>query len=361
MFTSFFKKGEDKEINMIKNTIYFFCLMLNILLAACTNIIDNPIKQFAGRPVETIIPSKIIDLEEFGIFRPFHFIQIDDSTFIIQDLKDNNIFNLINLSSKKVIAGVNKGQGPDEVLTTSSFLYRDSKILIWDVIKKRMNEIVLSSDSTLAIKEKYKIDVGSLIIYRINPLDSTFIATGQFEDYWLVEMNKEGKIFSTIDYPIWKETKDILKTALPTLYNAFMANSHDNKKVVVVTSNQGVISFLNRTYSGIKEYKQMKYHAPKFSITEKGAVAYSKNNIEGFWAVDCDNSYVYALYSGRTFNSDHMESNLCEHLLVYDWDGNPIKRYILDIPIYKMSYNKSKNCIYGLTNNPEGVLVEYKL
>jgi hypothetical protein len=56
-----------------------------------------------------------------------------------------------------------------------------------------------------------------------------------------------------------------------------------------------------------------------------------------------------------------MQMSHCEHLLVYDWEGNPVRRYILDIPIHKMIYNKDKNSIYGLAENPEGVLVEYQL
>ena len=75
----------------------------------------------------------------------------------------------------------------------------------------------------------------------------------------------------------------------------------------------------------------------------------------------CDNTYVYALYSGRTFNEHGMLSHHCKNLLVYDWEGNPIKRYLLDIPLYSMQYDEKNRVIYGIAYNPEGVLVEYQL
>ena len=346
----------------MKNNTWYLFLLLCVLITACKEN-NSPFEHFKGKPLEKIYPSKIVNLEEFGILKPFHFIQIDDSMFVVQDLKTENIFNIINLSSKKVICGVNKGQGPDDVITPTSLLYWNNKIFIWDAVQKKMNEIIISSDSTLKIKEFYTVDTKMPILFYINLLDSTFIANSMFEDYWLAEMNKEGEIISTIDYPIREETKDLPKIMLPSLFSSIkMANSPDNKRVVVTTGSQGIISLLYRTDSGIKEYKQIKYLPPKISITPMGNAAFTSDNTKGFGAVDCDDQYIYAIYSGRTYNTHPTSANNCEHLLVYDWEGNPIKRYIMDIPIYyNISYNKEKNCIYGLAENPEGMLVEYQL
>ena len=56
-----------------------------------------------------------------------------------------------------------------------------------------------------------------------------------------------------------------------------------------------------------------------------------------------------------------MLSHHCEHLLVYDRDGNPVKHYTLDIPLFSMKYDSEKNTIYGIGYNPEGIFVEYQL
>ena len=177
-------------------------------------------------------------------------------------------------------------------------------------------------------------------------------------------MNKDGKIISTIDYPVREATKDLSRAMLPSLYSTGvrMSNSPDGKRIVVATGSQGILSFLKRTDPGIKEYKQIKYQEPIIALPPGGGASYTRDNINGFSAVDCDDNYVYALYSGRTFNSHQTKFTHCEHLFVYDWDGNPIKHYILDIPLFNsISYDKEKNCIYGLAENPEGVLIVYQL
>jgi hypothetical protein len=251
-------------------------------LTACTNIINTPIEHFTGKSAMQITPSKIIDLEKFGILKPLNFIQINDSIFFIYDVKDKNLFNLINISSLKTTLVVNHGQGPNEVLAPSSMMYKNNQILVYDAMPKKMYEMASSSDSTLALKEVYRIETNTFILFRVHLLDSTFIATGWFENYWLAEMNKDGEIISTIDYPVWNETKDISKNALSTLYStAWFANSPDNKRVAVAATSQGVISFLNRTSLGIQEYKQIKYHASTFVVSERGRFSYSEITWKG--------------------------------------------------------------------------------
>ena len=141
-----------------------------------------------------------------------------------------------------------------------------------------------------------------------------------------------------------------------------MANSPNNLKVVAATQKHGHISFFDYIKGeSLIEYKQLSYYAPKFTITDRGGIAFSKDNRIGFCALDCDEDYVYALYSGKSFNSDGLLNHHCKNLLIYDWKGNPIKRYILDIPLYSMRIDKDKKLVYGIAYNPEGVLVEYQL
>jgi hypothetical protein len=351
-------KHQKKKIQMRKSIIYI--LLLSVMLIACTKNPTCPIRHFEGKPVQRIYPAKIVDLEEFGILRPAGLVKTDNNSFLIRDRQNENIFNLINLSTGKIARGINIGQGPGELIMPTNFQYRNGKMLTYD--RKKIYEIILSSDSTLAVKELYEIDTDVPRLFMINHLDTTFMATGIFEDFWLAEMNKDGEILSTIDFPIFKETRRTPGIALSLLYiSTYMANSPDNKRVVIATQSHGVISFLNRTESGIEEYKQLRYHAPNFIVQERGNIAYSRDNRIGFCSLDCADNYVFALYSGRTFSSHGMLNHRCEHLLVYDWEGNPIRRYVLDIPLTAFVYCKKTNSIYGLAEHPEGVLIQYQL
>jgi hypothetical protein len=281
---------------------------------------------------------------------------------MIWDNKNENIFNLIDPISNKVIKGVNIGNGPNEIISPSSFQNQDGKFFIYDISKRRINQIDISSDTTLIINENQKINSDKRL-FVINRIDSNIIATGIFEDYWLVNITTDGKITSSVEFPAFEETNNTPKVQLSMLYiSTLMANTSDNKKVVAVTQKHGVVSFFNYiNNSTLNEYKQIKYYAPNFIIEERGNIAFSKDNQVGFCGVDCDNDYVYALYSGKTFAKDGMLNHHCENLLIYDLNCIPIKHYVLDIPLYSMRYNEKKHLIYGIAYYPEGFLVEYKL
>ena len=125
-----------------------------------------------------------------------------------------------------------------------------------------MCEIVISSDTTLTLKELYRTDTEVEILFMVHQLDSTFLATSLFFDYWLAEMDKDGKIISTIDFPIWEETAHLSKNLFLHIYTTSrVASTSDKKKVVVASHNQGVISLLRRTDVGMKEYKQLLFSA----------------------------------------------------------------------------------------------------
>ena len=207
------------------------------------------------------------------MLRPINFVRLGDNVFIVQDLRNSNIFNLINLYSQEVVKrGVSIGQGPGEFVQAPRILqYLDGRVLAFDFVTTRIFEIISSSDTTLAAKELYVIDIGTIpALGRIHFLDSnSFIAGGVFQDFWFAEMNIEGEILATIPYPAWTEAQNIPWTALPGLHFALFAHSPDGQRVVAAVVSYGLISFLNRTESGIEEYKQIKYHLPLFYITER--------------------------------------------------------------------------------------------
>ena len=254
----------------------FLCLLL--ACTGCNRVPSDPLAHFAGLPVKNIQPTKIIDLEEFDVLRPINFARLSDSVFIVQDLRNNNIFNLINLYSQEVVKrGVSIGQGPGEFVQAPITLqYLNGRVLAFDFNTRRIFEIIPSSDTTLAAKELYVIDIGTIpALGRIHFLDSnSFIAGGVFQDFWFAEMNIEGEILATIPYPAWTETRNIPWTALPGLHSKHVAHSPDGQRVVVAMSQYGLLSFLNRTESGIEEYKQIKYHPPSISYQRNRRLRY---------------------------------------------------------------------------------------
>lgn len=345
----------------LKYKIHILILYIVLPILSCNQIIDNPIQHFEKSPNKKLTPIRSIDLEEFEILKPAQVFRMNDS-YMIWDLTDERIFSLVNFDSKKVIKGIRRGSGPGEILSTISLQVKDDKFLIYDADRRKLNQVVVSADTILILNEVEEINFDTRL-FVINYQDSHMIANGLFEDAWLVTIQSDGEIISKVDFPTFEETDNTPKMELSMLYlSTHTANKPDNKKVIAVTQDFGVISFFNYINGSVlEEYKQLKYYGPKFILPERGGIAWSKEGLVGFCGLDCDDEYVYTIYSGRTYSEYGMESHHCENLLVYDWEGNPVKHYTLDIPLFSMKFDKEKNTIYGIGYNPEGVFVEYQL
>ncbi len=233
---------------------------------------------------------------------------------------------------------------------------------IYDFDRRKLSQIDISTDSILILNGVLDINL-DIRLFAINYQESHMIATGLFEDAWLVSLKGNGEIISRVDFPAFVETTNTPNMERSMLYlSTRTVRSPDNKRVAAATQDLGLLSFFNCSgESVLEEYKQLKYYGPEFIVLERGGIAWSKDGMIGFCGLDCDDEYVYALYSGRTFMEHGMESHHCEHLFVYDWSGNPVKYYTLDIPLFSMKYDKERNTIYGIGYNPEGVFVEYQL
>ncbi len=285
-----------------------------------------------------------------------------DDAYMIVNLKAENRFSLVNFNTGEVIKGVRRGNGPGEIISTICYQVKDNLFLTYDAERRKIYQVVISPDTTLALEEVEEIHFDKRLS-RVDYQVSHVIANGLLEDAWLVTMKSDGEIISGVNYPSFKETNDLPPTALSLIFlNTRVARKPDNKKVVAATQNFGVISFFHYIDGSIlEEYRQIKYYGPQFFLTERGTVAWSRDGLTVFCGLDCDDTHVYALYSGRTFTKHGLESFYCEHLLVYDWDGNPVKHYTLDIPLFSMQFDKERKTIYGIAYHPEGVFVEYQL
>ena len=83
---------------------YDLYLLLIIMLIACTSKNSSPLDHFNRKTTEFIHPARIIDLEEFGVLRPFNLIRIDNDNFVIQDNKTKIYLILSTYRQKKLLA-----------------------------------------------------------------------------------------------------------------------------------------------------------------------------------------------------------------------------------------------------------------
>lgn len=344
---------------------YWYFIFVSFWYSCSRELPDDPLMAFSSEQTTHVICSNKIDLEQYNILKPASVLKCADG-YVIRSQVDKNLFSRIFLSQNQVISGVNKGNAPGELLSPSSLQSLDEDVIVYDISRKAFFNVQENLEDSILVLSEYKSINLEGRPFMINLLSNgKMMASGFFHNSWISYFGRENNLLSGIPFPIFEETDMLSNAALSTLYLSTLISLKPNgKKMVCATQKCGVLSFCSIACDTIIVYKQMKYYPPKLNMPKKNnglLVVYSRDNKVGFCGLASDNQHVFVLYSGRTFDTHNNLSHHCEHLLVYDWDGNPIKHFILDKPLYTMSYDIEHRIIYGIGYDPEGVILEYEL
>ena len=132
------------------------------------------------------------------------------------------------------------------------------------------------------------------------------------------------------------------------------------KKTFTITpesgSNNGSISINAKANTDTNAIQET------IAITGGGGINKSINLLQkGYIDVYTTEQYVYALYSGKTIKdatSGAFESN---QVLVFDWSGNPVTKYALDIFVTEICISPDDAVLYAISNKPDPELIYFNL
>ncbi len=338
-----------------------FLFLLSLSFVSCSDHKDKVLTAFKDEI--KVSPNRVISLEDYDVLKPLDVLRVSND-YLIRDDKAYNLFAKVNFQTNTITKGIDKGNGPDEVNFITSVEQFKDKILIYDTSKKMISAIDTNNDSILTLKKEKTLNTQNRISM-INYINNGLIGSGIFKDFWIGCFDEYAEILkSSIAFPVFEETNRLTDVQKSVLFINTLTAVHPHKnKFVAATMKCGVLSFCEIGREDIiREYKQIKYYPPQFSVVDDyGNIAYDKQYNVAFCDIDCSDEYVYVLYSGRSFETHGLLNHHCEHLLVYNWNGTPIKHYKLEIPMFSMRYDNETKLIYGIGYNPEGVFLEYKL
>jgi hypothetical protein len=346
--------------------VYLSCIAL-ALLSACQNDYKT-LEHFGHLPTDTLAVSTYIDLEDYDILKPESVVKQGD-VYYTKEMISQNLISRFSMTDSTVLHGVSRGQGPMDIISCQSFRLWDDTLTIFEPTKNRFHRI-LANDNQLFISP-----------YRQLPIDSTgallnafltrdgYITQGFVEDALLVAYDNQDALVSRIPYPSYSLLEPLSPSQKAMMFSGTnLVCSPDGKHIAIIAGPVGSYIFFGAMESGnvVREIKRWEYEEPVFGNDgDKGLIAYTKGEtLIGFHDIACTDDYVYALYSGQTreeAGSLH-KTSYCKHLLVYDWEGNPVRRYYLEKPLYaNIEYDETTRTIYGVAYDPEGVLLEYTL
>ena len=335
---------------------------------------DLVLDEFTGKD-EVLMPVQSIELESYGILMPASLAKYGEY-YIIEKGQGNNIIDILSMSTGEIINCFRKGRGPGEIMTGSSFQIIDNTMYLYDISTQRYLSVDI--DETIANRM-----TAPSVVYRFNtsredgkPLrpfvlhqidNNRFISTGIFpEESWFCLTDSSYNYLSGVDYLEYDVVSQMERDDVKHTFHVssvFGVHPDGNKAVCAFCSVAAFSVFQIDKTSLEEKYRYVVNRDPGAwspgSSMGNAAIAWKPESIRGYQDVCVDNKYIYLLYSGKRVGDKESPSYVCKHLLVYDWMGRPIKRYLLETEVSSIWLEEDK--LFCVTSYPEAKIVIYQL
>ncbi len=297
-----------------------------------------------------------------------------DSLLIVNDPFELQHFTLFDSSTGKFICRFGDiGVGPGELLLGNILEINDDRLISYDIPRKFLYEYDLDSltSSRYRPELKAKVDVQDAIFTRVLIAnDSNLLGAGLYKSqYQYVYMTRSNQV---IDYNVDVfNSKESIGMQEKYLSNQGILKKHPiESKFVFAVSKSSNIDFFEIVNDKIKIIKTLHLANPEFTIDDLGGEVHSitykeTETIQGYLDIFCDDQFVYTLYTDKKIKNNRGEYNpaTSDQILVFDWTGKPIMKYVLDEEVYYFSVNKDKNVLYAIGKENDGgsKILKYKI
>lgn len=350
--------------------IHIIASLFFIILISCDDSNNNKLSIKFNKS-ETLTQFSDFSINEDSLGK-VEGIFCSDNYLIVFGLYEEYLYSIFDCSSGQFINRFGQiGQGSDEIPFGSQG-YADKKYFyIFNDQVKQIYSINLDSlkheNNSKLMKRFIKYNIPNAQFSKLLVTsDSTFIGIGDFQT---------GNLYTLFNY-----NNNILDSNIKSYnaenkafnnYTRFISNQgcvtiHPKKKKFAFSpffsSN---IDFIEITDNKISPINLLRLENPLYdALTEGNGTAFraipSREAITGYIDLCSTSEYVYALHSSKKLYENWRKST---EILIFDWEGNPIKQYILDKEAYHIAVNERLNRIYVTIENDNGDwdIVCYKL
>lgn len=356
------------------NKIYYFLFAtLFLFLSNCENKKTTLLSYFDNKP--EIQLQSITLVTEDKTDNPGRLLCYD-TLLLLKNGRSQTQFTLVNIKNGNVIKDFGKvGNGPGEFVGNLQIdrSFRPGFINTPDNFQARMYQYCM--DSILYSENVQSHDLFSLVvnekakniyvrILQIN--DSIFVGmpTNAIERFLVFNINN-NESYQQGEFPQDKNhQKSDNEKMLPDVYQGSLRYNYSKNKMIFASSNSEMIEIYKLNNLNLNLEKSYYTSLPTYTPKETSAGArYLEWHINGGHTLDlaCSDQLIYLLFSnrGQDFSlSEMFRSNL---ILVFDWDGKPVKKFLLDCEVKAIEISPDEKRIYAIRDNPDPEVIYFDI
>lgn len=329
-------------------------------IIGCTRIVSSEVIVADGsKVIETSLnPSKAIDLETSD---PSQVVCFDDYLLIRDVRSDQGMLAIHKLSESKTRHLYKLGRGPGEMVGfyDVSISLDNRKVYLFDVAMRKIlvadvDTLFLSQDILSITREISLSGMPSFLSVTSGP-SGIIYGTGVFERARIIGVNEHAEVLKEVVY----SPDGASGGSNMVLNQAFMGRiAYEPIRNMLVLACRYSCQL---EYYDVSADRSVIIRGPEDSFpmydVVNGVVARKAEEKLGYVCVHADESYVYALYSGKCH--DDPDPVCSSDIRVFDWDGQYVRRYVLNQDIYSFDVDDSNKILYALSK--EGEILVYDL
>lgn len=145
------------------------------------------------------------------------------------------------------------------------------------------------------------------------------------------------------------------------IYNGQINKQPSGSKIAYVLQ-PGLLGIADMKDDSLKIINQFETIKPLVEIRGRRAVK-KKEAKMGYVLSYVTQKYIFVGLCGKTLQETATtgEGASSEHILVFDWEGNPIVSYALNYPVMGFTVDEKNEIVYAVSNIPEPKIIKYTL
>jgi hypothetical protein len=255
------------------------------------------------------------------------------------------------------------GNGPNEYLYLRTLQFEDSVMWTFDLKKKQVFQynlprLIYDNDNTPLKKITLKSACERVLVVN----DELYANSLDYPDSRFSVYDEKGEFIRNMgELPTTDQKISRFEKVESYLCNMSL-NPNDNSIFIAYMSTD-----LIEIYASDDSLK-VRNHGPDhfFSVNKE----LSNDNLirvrsipnetrDAYFSPVAFEDEIWTIYSGNYFDPQAYYSFLNKRIIVFDWDGNPIRQYVTDIPFFALAIDREERYIYALTVNPEYSIIRF--
>lgn len=292
----------------------------------------------------------------------FDRIYLFDSILCVKNIHSEFLFSFYDIKRKiKITDCFRFGNGPEDFIHPEIIDYENGIVWILDYQKQKLFSYNLNSLCDNKLIPNKEVSFNAFLQYATLLKDKIASVNYTPGHKRITLYSFDGDSLDTKgDFPI-DEDLGFMGT-LETCQSYIATNTHKNK-IYLFYKRSDLVEIYDTDGTLLKRKHGPEHFMSKMQEYDAGegntkVAPSSKEYYDGYFNPRNVGEDFFVLYSGKENTKE--PNYLMNQLFVFDNDGCPVKRFILDTPIFNLAVDSTNHIIYGITDQPDFRVIKYK-